>query len=122
MKTILAPCPRCSSRVHLARPQWVYARHTSAKREQEALAKGKPSGSPAIRCYVWVGDCSHASAFFNNDRNPIEDSPELAEVEARWDAEVLRLFNALTERWTPAQRALHARTLGIKLPPEPPAQ
>lgn len=123
MNANLTPCPRCSSRVALVRPQWTYARHTSEKREREARENKKiEPGTPPIRCYIWVGECSHGKAFFNNDRNPIGDEAELTAIEERWHTEALSLFSALTALWTPAQRALHAWTLGINLPPESPAQ
>lgn len=124
MNASLTPCPRCSSRVLLVRPQWNYARHTSAKREREALAGKKPDGvtTPGIRCYIWVGQCAHGSAFYDNFRNPTSDEPEIAAVEKRWHAHALDLFCEMTARWTAAQRDLHARTLGIELPPEAPAQ
>ena len=104
----LAACPRCSSRHRLVRPEWSYARHTSAKR--------------GVRCYIWTGMCSHGDRFFNNERNPISDEAELEATEKRWEDETELLFGELTAHWTDAQRSLHARTLGIKFIAGSPAQ
>lgn len=103
MNEELLPCPRCSSRVSLRRPQWTYAHRTSKKR--------------GVRCVIWTSECSHSDLFpVSND--PISDEAEIVAASARWNANVVTLFQELTKRWTAAQRALHARTLGIELPPE----
>ncbi len=108
MNTSLTPCPRCSSRTRLVRPEWAYADKTSARRK--------------VRCFIWVGGCGHGVDFQSTRFAPLKEETEAGEIEAIWHAHALELFSALTARWTPAQRALHARALGIELPPDPPAQ
>ena len=102
MSNPLPPCPRCSSRYHLEIPLWQLAHRTTQKR-------GK-------NCFMWVG-CAHASKVC--DLEPVEDVDRWT-VEEAWAAESRRLFEAMTLRWTPGQRELHARTVGFSL--EPPAQ
>lgn len=78
MNANLTPCPRCSSRVKLVRPEWSYAHRTSARRK--------------VRCYIWVGGCGHGVDFQSNSFAPLREETEVEEIEKRWNAHALDLF------------------------------
>lgn len=84
-------CPYC-----LKPPQWFYARRTSEKRK--------------VECFIFspgVG-CPHADGL--KSEYPVPKS-DMQAREDDWNKEAERLFQVMTEGWTPEQRERFAQKL-----------
>lgn len=87
---VIVQCPVCSHPPLLeVRPSWSFARHTSRR-------EGK-------RFWVWSATCAHSAAV---DPKHVIPNEGREEVEARWVAESVKVFNAHTQAWKPEHREM----------------